>query len=154
MTRAAARTAKQCKHDTLHRLEHDVDVWVATAGGDGEVPLLAPLSFVWDGAVLLTATATTTPTGRGLRDHGVARLAVGPADDVVMIEGAAVAVPPADLPEEDAEIFAGKTGFDPRELAAPHLYFRIHPQRIQAWRARDEAEAIDVMRDGEWLLAD
>ncbi|MFF5189272.1 pyridoxamine 5'-phosphate oxidase family protein [Streptomyces sp. NPDC000345] len=154
MTRAAARTAEQRKHDTIHRLEHDVDVWVATASGDGEVPHLAPLSFVWDGAVLLTATAATTPTGRGLRDHGVARLAVGPADDTVMIEGTAVAVSPADLPEEDAEIFAGKTGFDPRELAAPHLYFRIHPRRIQAWRAREEAEATDVMRDGEWLLAD
>ncbi|MFJ8106132.1 pyridoxamine 5'-phosphate oxidase family protein [Streptomyces sp. NPDC096132] len=154
MTRAPARTPKQRKHDTLHRLEHDVDVWVATAAEDGSAPHLVPLSFVWDGAVLLIATRATTPTGRHLRAGGVARLALGPPDDVVVIEGTAVPVPPAELPEEDAEIFAGKTGFDPRELAAPCLYFRILPQRVQAWRAREEDEGVEVMRDGTWLVPD
>ncbi|WP_340374255.1 pyridoxamine 5'-phosphate oxidase family protein [Streptomyces sp. SS7] len=154
MTPAPARTAQQRKHDTLHRLEHDVDVWVATAAEDGDAPQLAPLSYVWDGTVLLVAAPLATPTGRALHDTGVARLAVGPADDVVMIEGRAVAVPPADLPEEDAEIFAGKTGFDPRALAVPHLYFLIRPRRIRSWRTREEETGgCEVMRDGQWLVA-
>ncbi|WP_133915564.1 pyridoxamine 5'-phosphate oxidase family protein [Streptomyces sp. NBC_00582] len=153
MTRAPARTALQRKHDTLHRLEQDVDVWVATAAEDGAAPYLAPLSYVWDGAVLLVATPVTAPTGRALLDTRVARLAVGPADDVVMIEGTAAPVPPAELPEEDAEIFAGKTGFDPRELPVPHLYFLIRPRRIRSWRTREEETGgCEVMRDGEWLV--
>ncbi|SNX65657.1 hypothetical protein SAMN06272735_7496 [Streptomyces sp. TLI_55] len=31
MASPPARPAKQRKHDTLYRLEHDEDVWVATA---------------------------------------------------------------------------------------------------------------------------
>jgi hypothetical protein len=154
MTSAPARSAQQRKHDTLHRLEHDVDAWVATAAEGGGAPYLVPLSFVWDGATFLFATPATSPTGRNLLSTGVARLGIGPTDDVVMVEGTAAAVQPADLPEEDAEIFAGKTGFDPRRLAAPYLYFRILPHRIQAWRAANEIKGRDLMRDGKWLVGD
>ncbi|MDX2677957.1 MULTISPECIES: pyridoxamine 5'-phosphate oxidase family protein [unclassified Streptomyces] len=154
MTSALARPAKQRKLDTLHRLEHDVDAWVATAAEDGAAPYLVPLSYVWDGATLLFATPATSPTGRNLLATGIARVGVGPTRDVVMIEGTAVAVPPAELPEEDAEIFAGKTGFDPRELSARYLYFRVLPGRIQAWREADELQGRELMRDGEWLVAD
>ncbi|MCX5373737.1 pyridoxamine 5'-phosphate oxidase family protein [Streptomyces sp. NBC_00015] len=154
MTPAPARPAKQRRIDTLHRLEHDVDAWVATAAEGGSAPYLVPLSFVWDGATLLFATPATSPTGRNLLATGAARIAVGPTQDVVMIEGTAVAVPPLELPEEDAEIFAGKTGFDPRELAAPYLYFRVLPARIQAWRAANEIQGRELMRDGTWLVAD
>lgn len=163
MTRAPARPARQRKHDTLHRLEHDEDAWVATAapaaadGGDdadGAVPWLVPLSFVWDGATLLLATPADSPTGRNLLAGGAVRLALGPTSDVVMIEGIATAVTPADLPEEDAEIFAGKTGFDPRELPEPYLYFHVLPRRVQAWRTRDEIPGRELMRDGRWLVSD
>ena len=160
MTRAPARPARQRKHDTLLRLEEDEDAWVATAavnsadGDDGAVPWLVPLSFVWDGATLLIATPAASATGRNLLAGGSVRLGLGPTTDVVMIEGTAVAVTPADLPEEDAEIFAGKTGFDPRELPEPYLYFYVHPRRVQAWRTRAEIPGRELMRDGEWLVAD
>ncbi|MFJ4621758.1 pyridoxamine 5'-phosphate oxidase family protein [Streptomyces sp. NPDC088812] len=154
MTSAPARSPQQRKQDTLHRLEHDVDAWVATAAEGGAAPWLVPLSFVWDGATFLVATPATSPTGRNLSSTGVTRLGIGPTDDVVMVEGTAVAVPPAELPEEDAEIFAGKTGFDPRRLTAPYLYFRILPRRIQAWRAAGEFEGRELMGDGQWLVGD
>jgi hypothetical protein len=154
MTPPPARTAEQRKKDTLHRLEQDVDAWVATAGPDGAAPYLVPLSFVWDGAVLLIATPADSPTGRNLVDTGRARLGIGPTRDVVIVEGAVTAVTPEDLPEEDAEVFAGKTGFDPRELATRYLYFRVVPQRVQAWREANELRGRELMRDGEWLLAD
>ncbi len=53
MTPPPARPAKQRKLDTLNRLEHDEDVWVATASPEGGAPYLVPLSFLWDGATLL-----------------------------------------------------------------------------------------------------
>ncbi|MFS4097007.1 pyridoxamine 5'-phosphate oxidase family protein [Streptomyces sp. AF1A] len=154
MTPPPARTAEQRKRDTLHRLENDVDAWVATAGPDGAAPYLVPLSFVWDGAVLLIATPADSRTGRNLVATGRARLGIGPTRDVVVVDGAVTAVTPEDLPEEDAEVFAGKTGFDPRELATPYLYFRVVPQRVQAWREAGELPGRELMRDGEWLLAD
>lgn len=147
------RTAEQRKRDTLHRLEHDVDAWVATADEDG-APHLVPLSFVWDGSALLIATPAASRTGRNLLATGTARLGIGPTRDVVMIEGAARAVTPEDLPEEDAEVFAGKTGFDPRRLATRYLYFTVVPLRVQAWREEDELEGRELMRDGAWLAAD
>ncbi|MFI9802867.1 pyridoxamine 5'-phosphate oxidase family protein [Streptomyces sp. NPDC052301] len=154
MTPPPARTAEQRKKDTLHRLEHDVDAWVATAGPDGGAPYLVPLSFVWDGAVLLFATPEDSPTGRNLAATGRARLGIGPTRDVVIVEGVVHTVTPEDLPEEDAEVFAGKTGFDPRRLATRYLYFQVVPQRVQAWREENELSGRELMRDGRWLRAD
>jgi hypothetical protein len=154
MTPPPARPAKQRKQDTLHRLEHDDDVWVATAEVDGGVPYLVPLSFLWDGSTLLLATPANSPTGRNLRTTGRARLGIGPTRDVVMIEGTVDTIAPAQLPEEVADRFAARTGFEPRELATPYLYFRVRPYRVQAWREANEIPGRDLMRDGEWLVAD
>ncbi|GCB43600.1 pyridoxamine 5'-phosphate oxidase family protein [Streptomyces sp. NL15-2K] len=154
MSRPPARPAKQRKQDTLHRLEHDEDTWVATADGDGGAPYLVPLSFLWDGSSLLLATPATSPTGRNLRTTGMARLGIGPTRDVVIVEGTVDTLTPAELPEEEADLFAARTGFDPRQLSTPYLYFRVRPRRIQAWREANELDGRELMRDGEWLVAD
>ncbi|MDT0390258.1 pyridoxamine 5'-phosphate oxidase family protein [Streptomyces sp. DSM 41921] len=154
MTSAPARSADQRTKDTLHRLEHDVDAWVATADGASGTPYLVPLSFLWNGSYLLFATPASSVTGRNLAATGRARVGIGPTRDVVMVEGAVETVQPADLTEEDAELFAAKTGFDPRRLATPYLYFRVVPRRVQAWREADELEGRELMRDGRWLNTD
>ncbi|WP_405865369.1 pyridoxamine 5'-phosphate oxidase family protein [Streptomyces sp. NBC_00005] len=154
MTEPAARTPKQRKQDTLHRLEQDVDAWVATADGAGGPPYLVPLSFRWDGETLLLATPASSPTGRNLRTTGRARLGIGLTRDVVIVEGTVASLTPAELPTEEGDLFAAKTGFDPRQLTTPYRYFRLRPRRIQAWREADELDGRELMRDGEWLLAD
>ncbi|MGW6358649.1 pyridoxamine 5'-phosphate oxidase family protein [Streptomyces sp. NPDC055092] len=146
-----ARTAKQRKQDTLDRLERDEDVWVATADGENAMPYLVPLSFLWDGATLLLATPAASPTGRNLRATGRARLGVGPTRDVVMIEGTAQTLTAAELPGDVGDAFAEKTGFDPRTLTSEYLYFRVTPQRVQAWREANELAGRDLMREGEWI---
>ncbi|WP_328436642.1 pyridoxamine 5'-phosphate oxidase family protein [Streptomyces sp. NBC_00444] len=154
MTTPPARSAKQRLQDTLHRLDNDVDTWVATADGAGGIPYLVPLSFSWDGTTVLLATPPTSPTGRNLRETGRARLGFGPTRDVVIVEGTVQPVEPGDLPEEEADLFAARTGFEPRRQSTPYLYFRIRPRRVQAWREADELVGRDLMRDGEWLVAD
>ncbi|MEU6474914.1 pyridoxamine 5'-phosphate oxidase family protein [Streptomyces massasporeus] len=154
MTSAPVRTAEQRKKDTLHRLEHDVDAWVATADGVSGTPYLVPLSFLWNGSYLLFATPASSPTGRNLAASGRARVGIGPTRDVVLVEGAVETVQPGELTEQDAELFAAKTGFDPRRLATPYLYFRVVPRRMQAWREADELEGRELMRDGRWLNTD
>ncbi|GLP69513.1 nitroimidazol reductase NimA-like FMN-containing flavoprotein (pyridoxamine 5'-phosphate oxidase superfamily) [Streptomyces sp. SAI-126] len=149
------RPAEQRKQDTLHRLEHDEDVWVATAPDDGSgVPYLVPLSFLWDGSTLLLATPAASPTGRNLKATGRVRLGLGPTRDVVMIEGTAETVTQAELSEEEGDRFASGTGFDPRQLTTPYLYFRVRPLRVQAWREANELTGRELMRDGQWLVAD
>ncbi|WP_053852036.1 pyridoxamine 5'-phosphate oxidase family protein [Streptomyces sp. NRRL B-24085] len=149
------RPAKQRKQDTLHRLEHDEDVWVATAPDDASgVPYLVPLSFLWDGSVLLLATPEASPTGRNLKATGRVRLGLGPTRDVVMIEGTVDTVTQDELSQEEGDRFAGRTGFDPRQLTTPYLYFRVHPRRVQAWREANELTGRELMRDGRWLAAD
>ncbi|MEU0584721.1 pyridoxamine 5'-phosphate oxidase family protein [Streptomyces sp. NPDC006132] len=154
MTSAPARSAEQRTKDTLHRLEHDVDAWVATADGTSGTPYLVPLSFLWNGSYLLFATPASSPTGRNLAATGRVRVGIGPTRDVVMVDGTVETVQPAELTEEDAELFAAKTGFDPRRLATPYLYFRVVPRRVQAWREADELDGRELMRDGRWLTAD
>jgi hypothetical protein len=147
-----ARTPKQRKQDTLDRLENDVDAWVSTAE-DG-TPYLVPLSFLWDGASLLLATAAASPTGRNLRATGKTRLGIGQTRDVVLVEGTVEALTAGELPDGVGDAFAAKTGFDPRQLTTDYLYFRIRPQRVQAWREEDELVGRDLMRDGQWLVDD
>jgi hypothetical protein len=147
------RTRQQRKRDALHRLEHDTDAWVATADGGG-TPYLVPLSFLWDGAGLLIATPSSSPTSRNLRATGKVRLGIGPTRDLVLIEGTVHAVTaPTEIPREVGDAFAVKTGFDPRELTGAYLYFRIGPRRLQAWREVNELEDRELMRDGRWVVA-
>jgi nitroimidazol reductase NimA-like FMN-containing flavoprotein (pyridoxamine 5'-phosphate oxidase superfamily) len=140
-----ARSTEQRRRDTLARLENDVDLWMATA--DGGTPYLVPLSFRWDGATLLVSTPASSPTGRNLASGGKVRVALGVTRDVVLVEGDVAVVEP-DAGEADA--FATKAGFDPRESRG-YLYFRVAPRRIQAWREVDELAGRDLMRDGVWV---
>ena len=147
-----ARTLQQRTQDTLSKLEHDVDAWVSTADGGG-TPYLVPLSFLWDGSTLLIATPASSPTGRNLRTSGRVRVGIGQTRDVVLIEGTAEVQAAAEISVELGDAFATKTGFDPRTLTTPYLYFRIRPERVQAWREANELEGRELMRAGRWLAS-
>lgn len=146
------RELERRKRDTLHRLEHDVDAWVATGGVEDRTPYLVPLSFLWDGATLLIATPASSPTSRNLRANATIRVGIGPTRDVVLIEGRVHAVDATEIANEVGDAFAVKAGFDPRELTTPYIYFRVDPKKIQAWREADELDGRDLMRDGRWLV--
>ncbi|HLL68749.1 MAG TPA: pyridoxamine 5'-phosphate oxidase family protein [Micromonosporaceae bacterium] len=148
---ADPRSRPQRRRDTEDRLTHDVDLWVATASIDA-VPYLVPLSFDWDGAALLVATPTDSPTGRNLAATGTVRLGLGHTRDVCMIDGDVEVIEIDVLPPELGDRFAVRTGFDPRALATPYRWFRISPRRIQAWREVNELPGRDLMRDGRWLV--
>ena len=146
-----ARSAQQRKADTLRRLENDVDTWVATADPATGVPYLVPLSFLWDGATVLISTPASSPTSRNLRATGRVRLGIGPTRDLVLIEGTVQTETAAtEISADTGDAFAVKTGFDPRELTS-YAYFRIRPQRLQAWREANELTGRDLIRDGDWL---
>jgi nitroimidazol reductase NimA-like FMN-containing flavoprotein (pyridoxamine 5'-phosphate oxidase superfamily) len=142
----APRSAEQRKSDTLTRLASDVDAWVATADAAGDV-YLVPLSFLWDGAGLIVSTPPSSATGRNLSRGGRVRVGVGQLRDVTMIDGIAESVPD----ERTKDAFAAKHGWDPREEAGDYAFFRIVPDRVQAWREVDELPGRTLMRDGEWL---
>lgn len=144
------RTRAERRHDTLHRFTHDVDLWVATASPDG-APYLVPLSFDWDGERLLIATAAASPTGRNLAVTGTVRLGLGPTRDVVMVEGTVEVLDIDGLPKPEADRFAARSGFDPRDSGSSFRWFRISPHRIQAWREEDELRDRELFRDGHWL---
>ena len=117
--------------DTRRRLTEDVDCWVASASSSA--PYLIPLSFFWDGTDLFVATLAASATSRNLLATGKARVGVGPTRDVVLIEATVRAMNDDELVPEFADAFAVNAGFDPLE-ASQYVYFRITPQRIQAWR--------------------
>jgi Pyridoxamine 5'-phosphate oxidase len=144
------RSRPERRRDTEHRLNHDIDVWVASASADG-APYLVPLSFDWDDEALLVATPTNSPTGRNLAATRAARIALGHTRDVSMIEGGVEVLELDELPPERADRFAERAGFDPRDLTTPYRWFRIAPRRIQAWREVDELTDRELMRDGRWL---
>ena len=146
------RSPQQRRQDTLDRLERDVAAWVATADAASGTPYLVPLSFLWDGGSLLIATPTSSPTSRNLQSTGKVRVGIGPTRDLVLIEGTVGEIlAAAEVPDEVGDAFAAKTGFDPRQLTG-YSYFRLHPQRLQAWREANELGDRELMRGGRWRV--
>ena len=75
------------------------------------------------------------------------RAGLGELRDVTIIDG--TAEPVDDDPAKDA--FAAKHSWDPREESGDYAYFRIVPDRVQAWREVNELPGRTLMRDGRWL---
>jgi len=145
-----ARSAQQRKRDVLALLEHEVDLWVASASADGEA-MLIPLSFVWDGRRLTMSTPLDSKTARNLIRAGVARVALGGTRDVVLIDGTLEVIRLGEEPDLE-EAHARATEFDPRTLADEYVYLRLTPQRVQAWREVNELRGRHIMRDGVWVV--
>ena len=139
------------KADVLAALEKQHDLWLASADVAGRPHLIA-VSAWWDGTDLIIATTGSSKTARNLAMNPAARVARGaPADAIVidaqMIESRAV--------EDSAELaggFAAAVGWDPREVGEGWIFFRLRPNRIQAFRGYDEIEGRDVMLRSRWLV--
>jgi hypothetical protein len=148
---APSRSRAQRRRDTERRLNHDVDLWVASASAEG-LPHLIPLSFDWDGATLLLSTSRDSPTGRNLATARRVQLGLGETRDVTLIDGDVEVLAIDALPGEVGDRFAARTGFDPRALKTPYCWFRVTPRRILAWREVDELTDRELMRDGRWTI--
>ena len=127
------RSAQQRKNDTLTRLASEADAWIATADATGSAYLL-PLSFLWDGTGVVVSTPRASVTGRNLSRAGQVRVGLGELRDVTMIDG--TAEPVQDDQTKDA--FAAKHDWDPRQDTGDYAFFRIVPDRMQAWREVNE----------------
>ncbi|MEV5607639.1 pyridoxamine 5'-phosphate oxidase family protein [Streptomyces sp. NPDC052225] len=149
---APARSVEQRTQDTLDRLERDVDAWVATAGVEGGAPYMMPLSFLWHEGALYVSTRASNPLARNLVASGAVQLGIGTTRDVVHVAGTCEVLHDDEVTPEFGDLFARKSGFDPRKSDGPYLYFRITPVRVQAWREANELAGRDLMRDGKWLV--
>jgi hypothetical protein len=127
------------------------DVWVASASAAGEAYLI-PLTFYWDGARLTVATPTRSKTAQNLQRAGVARMALSPTRDVVIIEGTLEFIA-AGEDDELADAHTEAAGFDARRSRGEYVYIRMTPRKIQAWREENELGGRDVMVDGQWLTS-
>jgi len=145
------RILEQRKADTLAVMSLQRDLWLATADRSGRPHLIA-VSAWWDGSLLVIATAAASRSAHNLASGGVARLAIGSPDDVIVID--AEVADSTKVGEAQAELatgFASAVGWDPREISQDWVYIRLRPSRIQAYRGYDELEGRDVMQGGRWL---
>jgi len=144
------RDTKTRQADVLAALERQGDLWVSTADPSGR-PHLIPVSAWWDGTHLVIATAGASRTARNMKMNHAVRLAGGSPSDAVMIDADIVESRAVDDSAEIARGFAAALGWDPREVGAGWIFFRLRPTRIQAYRGYDELEGRDVMRGSRWL---
>lgn len=138
------------KADTLAKLATPaIDVWVASASGEG-TPHLVPLSLAWVDERVVVAVEAASVTARNVTASGVARLAVGPTRDVVMIDAFLDrTVEVAD--DELGAAYAAQADWDPRDSTG-YVFLVLRPGRVQAWRESNEIPGRTLMRDGEWLV--
>jgi Pyridoxamine 5'-phosphate oxidase len=143
------RARPQRREDAIHRLETDLNVWVATSSADAQ-PHLVPLSLTWDGTRIILATPTDTLTVKNLAANGSARLALDSTVDVVIIDAAAEVL---DLSAADGAMVHGyveRVGWDPRLERGEWSLLVLAPTRIQAWQSVGEIERRTLMLDGVW----
>jgi hypothetical protein len=144
-----ARPRDQRIRDTLELLRTEVDVWIATASTSGK-PYLVPLSFYWSGEAMIITTTRSSRTGRNFAGTGRARAALGQTRGEVVVIDARVEEMPVGESVELEDAYVRATDFDPRPWDVGYTFFRLIPERIQAWRG-DDAEELrdkDLMRDG------
>lgn len=138
--------------DTRHRLQHDADAWVATAGPDG--PWLVPLTQVWSGDRIWFATDRDSPTARNITADARVRVALGSTRDVVMVDGEGE-LHAIDATEDGSALsgvladYQHRYSTDPRSWA--DVLIAVRPERIQAWREENELKGRTILRGGSWL---
>ncbi|MGW1069805.1 pyridoxamine 5'-phosphate oxidase family protein [Streptomyces aureus] len=150
ITEGARRRTAERRSETLQRLATERDVWVSTAHPD-HGPHQVPLWFVWDGRAVWMCTGAASATVRNLRTEPRVRLSLPDTFDVVLLEGEAECFPDEEVPDEAAEAFTGKFGWDPRTEDGPFVYVRVTPRTVRAWRGEPELRGRVIMRDGTWV---
>ncbi|MDN3270468.1 pyridoxamine 5'-phosphate oxidase family protein [Streptomyces sp. MA15] len=149
-TEAARRGTAERVRDVIERLGTERDVWLSTAHPD-HGPHQVPLWFLWDGRAVWMCTGAASATVRNVRTEPRVRLALPDTFDVVLLQGEAECFPDREVPDDAAEAFAAKFGWDPRAEEEPYLYVRVVPRTVRAWRGVPELRGRVVMRDGTWL---
>ena len=143
------RQAAERRGDTLGRLAAERDIWVSTGHPD-HGPHQVPLWFLWDGRAVWMCTSATSATARNVREDPRVRLALADTFDVVLLQGEAECFPDQEVPADPAEAFAAKFGWDPRTGDGSHVYIRVVPRTVRAWRGEQELHGRVIMRDGTW----
>lgn len=143
------RSTEQRIADVAGRLETDANVWLATASTAG-VPHLVPLSLAWDGARLLVATPTDSPTVRNAAASGAVKANLDDADDVVLIAARVDVVDFATADAAAVETYVDRVGWNPAEQDGDWSLLIITPQTIRAWRGVSEITGRTIMRQGNW----
>ena len=148
---APPRPLAQRIADSRRLFETTVDAWVSTADPESGRPWLVPLSFAWTGSLFVLGTGGESRTVLNAMAQPWVRLGIGAVRDVVLVHGTASVVSMASVDVGEADLFAERSGFDPRELSSPYAYLRVTPRRVQAWREENELDDREIMRDGHWL---
>jgi Pyridoxamine 5'-phosphate oxidase len=146
---ANLRSILQRKADVRATLEQNGHAWLATA--TGSVPYVIVVQAVWDGESILVTTRESSRTARNLEQSRVARLALGDADDAIVIEATLLRAVPAVEASPPRTAFVRAAGWDPGEQGPDWRLFVLRPTRIQAFRGYAEIDGRDVMKDGRWL---
>ena len=144
------RSATERIAGALHRLETDANVWLATASAVG-VPHLIPLSLAWDGARLLLATPTNSPTVRNATATGAVKAALDDAGDVVLIDGTVDVVDFASADPAQIEMFVQRVGWDPGAAEGEWSLLLVSPSTIRSWNSEPEITGRTIMKHGNWI---
>ncbi|MFF7968421.1 pyridoxamine 5'-phosphate oxidase family protein [Streptomyces sp. NPDC007903] len=149
-TKITPRDPVDRRRDTLARLDTERDLWLSTSHPT-HGPHQVPLWFAWDGQALWMCTSATSATARNVREEPRVRLSLPDTVDVVLLRGVAEVHPAEEAPPNAAEAFTAKFGWDPRTEETPHVYLRVEPTTVRAWRGVPELRGRVIMRDGVWV---
>src|SRR5262249_50446309 len=131
MGHVQARPLVERRKAAIERLRSNSTLWLATAS-DGRGPHLVPLSYLWGGNRLTTATFEGSRTLKNVRAQPKVRAAIGTTGDVLMIDARATTATVANIADigEVAKRYAQVSGNDPQSVPG-FVYIQLVPERIQ-----------------------
>jgi PPOX class probable F420-dependent enzyme len=111
--------------------------WIGTTRSDGR-PHAAPVWGVWMDDRLLFSTGDRSQKARNISRSPAVVAHLESGDDVVIVEGHAVAVTDAGTRTRFDVAYEEKYDFNPGAAADPNsLVYRVEPRTIMAWLEKD-----------------
>ena len=145
------RDTETRKSDVLQVLGGNMDAWLSTADPKGRPHVIATSTW-WTGSEIVVTTRGASRTARNMAVNPHVKLVLGVPDDAVTIDAEVVESKPVEDAPDLAGGFAASAGWDPREVGEGWMFYRLKPNRIQAFRGYKEVENRDVMRGSRWLV--
>ncbi|MCP4965407.1 MAG: hypothetical protein GY926_09245, partial [bacterium] len=142
-------TRSERQADALQRLDQEESVWIAT-GNDQGLPHLIPVSLAWDGASILVATPTHSPSVRNALVTGRARAALESTADVVIIDADAEVVDVSTVSPDLLKMYVDRVGWNPNDQPGDWSLLVLTPRVVLSWNSVAEIEGRVIMRGGIW----
>ena len=147
MTSTPSRDIATRKKDVMDFLARQGHYFLCTAEIGGGPHVIA-VSGLWNDGEIVVTTLGTSKTAKNLAMNPSAVLAGGDPSDAILVYAQVIESIPVEESARMTQEWKSAMGWEP---AGDWVFYRLRPNRIQAFRGYDEIGGRDVMIRSRWV---